>query len=208
MTGFIDILSTYYYSLIHPFKTFENIDNNPRKPYLSLFESLSVSWLMVIFNALIRLIFINFVLQTFVTVSEGDTSFLGELIGKTGFSGHYIIILSVVWDIFLFPIITFITLQLWIFLFKFFGNAMNVEGDIDQKSHDIVSVSLSSYGLYAIPFLGDMIQKLSQYFLMFIGLKKEFKIRPLEAGLILMTPLLLVIALSMIFTLLMVLIFN
>ena len=63
MSGFFDLFYTYYYALIHPFKTYAEIEENPSRPYLSIFESLSLSWLVVVFNALIRLIFINFVLQ-------------------------------------------------------------------------------------------------------------------------------------------------
>lgn len=208
MSGFLDLLYTYYYALIHPFKTYRELEENPDRPYLSIFESLSLSWLLVVFNALIRLIFINFVLQTFVSISAGDSGVWQELVGKTGFNGHYFLILSIVWDIFLFPIITFIVLQLWIFLFKFFAVLMNVEGDIDKKSQDIVSVSMSSYGLYAIPFLGDMLQKFFQYFLMFTGLKREFKLSGLESALILLTPLFFLIGLSMIFGLLVTLVLN
>src|SRR5690606_39267864 len=99
--------STYFYSLVHPVKTYEELENSSRRPYLSFLESIACSWLMVVFNALIRLMFIAFALKAYFSMSESaNFSFNYSSLG-----GHYILIISAIIDIFLFPVLSYIFIQ-------------------------------------------------------------------------------------------------
>lgn len=208
MQNMYDIFYTYFHGLIHPLKTYDELAANPQKKHLSFLEAISCSWLMVVFNALIRLVFIAFALKAYFSMSESEDFIWTEGLSYSSLGGHYLLILSAIIDIFLFPIISYVFIHIWLFLLRVFASYMRLSGDIEMKSKEIISVSMSSYALYLIPFIGDFLQKFSQYTLMFMGLKNHLKMRSIDAFLILLTPFLLLIAMTTLFSFLFILAFS
>lgn len=202
--AFIDIFYSYIHYLVHPFKTHESFLGGGRsddfKPLkLSVYESLGTSWVFIVFNAMFKLIILNMILVTFLDIFVEDSSFFSQMIDVNQYTSFYLLILSTILDVIFYPLFGFFIIQFWELIIKIFANLLGVEGDITEKTHRIISVSLSSNILKIIPIFGSPAQGLASMILMYAGLRKQLNTSPVLSFCILFSPIVIVLGLISVF---------
>jgi len=203
----LEIFRSYIHYLIHPFSTHESFLNPDRFEGESLvkltaYESLITSWVFVIVNGVFRVITLNFLIVFLLDLaSDSEINYAG-IINLEEFPAFYLIVISSIVDIIFYPIYGMVIIKFWDFIFKMYGNLMEVSGDISQKSHDILCVYFSSSILKIVPIFGAPIQSLASMVLMYAGIRKQLNASPALSVCIILTPMLFGLALICLITLL------
>lgn len=199
-----DIFYSYIHYLIHPVKTHEYLMNGHTDEFkpvrFSVYESLSISWVFIVLNALFRIVLINYFLLTFVDLMNDDLPFISDVIAISEFPSFYLVIFSAILDVIFYPLFGIFIIQFWEFIIKVYARLLDTEGDIVKKSHDILAVSLSSNILKIVPIVGAPSQSLANLILMYTGLRVQLDASPSLCVCILLTPMLLIIGLIFFFT--------
>lgn len=195
-----DVFLSYIHYLIHPFKTHQSFlatsEPNPNEysPLkLSAYESLATSWLFVVINGIIKIAILNFSIHFMLDLFQDTFEIGGNLINIGEFPGLYFLVLSSFLDIIFYPLFGIFLIQFWGVIFKFYSGILGVEGDLSEKSHNIMSVYFSSSILTIIPFVGSSIQSLASMVLMYAGLREQFKTSPVLSVCIILTPVLILL---------------
>ncbi len=201
MKSLSDILDTYFVALIHPFKIHHEfrhqvkVDGYEGEAYqpLTLAESLGVSWVFAILRGLGKIILINFVLQTFVSMQSDRFPILQDLMRESSVSTYYFLVFSASLDIIFFPIGTIVFTELWSWVIRTFAGWLNPELPAEEIAEQVTTHALSSNVFSIIPLLGDVIQPLVYYFLLYAGLRSNLGASKSLATVILLTPTILAI---------------
>lgn len=196
----IKIFINYFNYLIHPFKThekflhperFENVD----VMRLSAYESLTTSWIFVIINGILKIILLNFVLLFIIDIANSSEFDFGEFFNLKEFPALYFLVLSAITDIIFYPLFGIFIIQFWELVIRFFGRLNGIEGDLTQKTQDILAVKFSSKILTIIPFLGSTLESMAKLILMYAGLRTQLKTSIPLTLCIMFTPFLLMLVL-------------
>ncbi len=194
-----EILETYLMVLVHPFRIHQQFRYNVSLPGhngylyepLSLPESLGVSWVFAIIRGLAKLLILNFFLQSFLSMQNENFPFLQDLMASSGISTYYFLLFSAALDIIFFPITTLVVTQFWSWIIRCFTKLLNPQLPAEQIAEQITTHALSAHTFYLVPLIGDFIQGVLYYFLLYAGLRSNLSVsRPL-AMVILLTPTLL-----------------
>lgn len=187
----INVLSTFMYYLIHPFKTHEAFKNNDQEVMrLSVYESLGASWLFILVNGIIKIFLLNLVLIGIMDVIADSEFALSGIIDLGQIPAYSFLVLSAVLDVVFYPLFGLFMIQFWEIVIKFFAKLLKVSGDLTSISQDIVSVSFSSQVLNVIPIFGGTLSSLANFILMYAGLRSRLHSSPVLSVLILLSPLL------------------
>jgi len=209
MKDILTLFETYILVLIHPFKIHQqfrhnlplhNCEETALEP-LSLGEALSVSWIFSIVKAFGKVLILNFFLQIFWHFQANEFPILKEIIEGPGFSAYYFFLFSIFLDLIFFPILTFITSEIWSFFIKHYARLLNPNLDAEKIADQIVTHALSSHLFSMIPIIGDFIQIIFYHFLLYAGLRANLETTRSLAILILVTPLVLIFMLLTILSL-------
>lgn len=187
----LDLLSTYCTYLIHPFKTHDALINEDRQflpQEISLYESLGLSWLFIILSAFFKLVILSFFISLFVDLMSPANELLESVYSGDRFVGFYFVILSTILDAVFFPLITLFVIQFWDLIIKFFAYITGVEGDVDKKSKEIMTVALSANMFKVIPIIGEIFTRLAQMIQMYAGLRKQLNFSVGASICVLLTP--------------------
>ena len=155
---------------------------------ISLYESLGISWLLIILSSFFKLVIITFFISVFLDITSEANGIVESLYSGDRFVGFYFVILSTILDAVFFPLITLFVIQFWDLVIKFFANICDVEGDIDKKSKDILSVALSANMFKLIPIIGEIFTRLAQMIQMYAGLRRQLNFSVGASICVLMTP--------------------
>jgi hypothetical protein len=188
------LLSSFFYNLVYPFRAHEyykgkvvNVFDENHVWKLNLYESISLSWLFVIINGLLRILFIHTIINMFV--GDSPTVMGIELWPSDHFSSFYFILISIVLDMVFHPLFTLIMVQIWELIIKAYAHVLEIEGDWDEIAESIMTVSLSSYFFKIIPFIGDFLQSIFKFILMYSGLRVRLGASRMLTLVILLTPI-------------------
>lgn len=190
------ILETYLIALVHPFRIHQQFRYNLPMPSqdghlyepLTLAEAIGVSWIFAILRGICKIIIINFFLQSFLSMQTDEFQFLQELAKNSGFSTYYFLLFSAGLDIIFFPIGTIVMTEVWAWMIKKYAGWLNPELPADEIADQITTHALSSNLFAIIPFIGDLIQMLLYYFLLYAGLRSNLGASRSLATVILVTP--------------------
>ncbi len=194
-----EIIDAYLTVFMHPFRIYDYYwfgiplpgrELNPIKR-LTLTESLSFSWLIAITRAFFDLMLLNFAANVVGQYFVDNDDFFTVLGINTSFAGYYFFLIKMVVETLLFPLFTFVWVLFWEFLLKHLGNFLGVE-NAEEKSHLIVSNSLTSNLIRIVPIFGDMAQGLMATLHLYAGVKKSFELDSRAAALAISMPFLLV----------------
>lgn len=182
--------------LVHPFRIHQQfrhelpIPNHEGHIYepLTLAESLGISWVFAILRGLGRIIILNFFLHSFLTMQSENFPFLQEMLKNSGTSSYYFFLFSAALDIIFFPIGTIVMTEVWAWIIRKYSQWLNPELPHDDIADQITTHALSSNLFSIIPFLGDLIQALLYYFLLYAGLRSNLGASRSLAWVILLTP--------------------
>lgn len=208
MKNFKQIFETYFMVLVHPYKIHEQFRHNVAIPGhgghiykpLSLAESISVSWIFAIIRGLGKIVLINFFLHTFLNAQSEEFPFLKELMKDQSISMYYFVLFSAALDIIFFPVTTIIMTEVWAWMIKKYAKVLNPRLPAEDIADEITTHALSSNLLSVVPIIGDGIQSLMYYFLLFTGLRANLGASRSLAFVILITPtILFMMMISLIF---------
>lgn len=205
MKSFKEMIETYFMVLVHPFRIHQQFRYQLALPGhqgeiygpLSLAESLGISWIFAVIRGLARIIVLNFFLQSFLSLQSEEFPFLQEFIQSSGFSSYYFL-LSAALDIIFFPISTIVLTEVWAWIIRKYAQWLNPDLPHDEIADQVTTHALSSHVFSIIPFLGDFIQTIIYYFLLYAGLRTNLGASKSLAWVILLTPtLILAMAVSL-----------
>lgn len=193
----INVLSTYVYYLIHPYKTHESFEKGDDEVMkLSVYESLGASWLFVVVNGIFRIFLLNLVLVgLFDLLSESEVVSLG-LVDLDDIPAYSFLVLSAVLDVVFYPLFGLFLIQFWEVIIKFFAKLLKVKGDLTSISQDILSVSFSSKILNVVPVFGGTLSSFANFILMYAGLRSRLHSSPTLSVLIIFSPIFLLLFLT------------
>lgn len=201
------LIETYFMVLVHPFRIHQQFryqlplpdaEGFRYKP-LTLAESLGISWVFAILRGLFKLILLNFFLQSFLKMQSEKFPFLEELFESSGISTYYFFLFSAALDIIFFPVGAIILTEFWAWIIRKYSGWLNPSLPHEEIADQITTHALSSHIFMIIPFIGDLIQTLLYYFLLYAGIRANLGASRSLAWVILLTPTL---VLMMLFSLL------
>lgn len=196
MKNFIDMIETYFMVLVHPFRIHQqfrhalpipNHDGHLFQP-LTLAESLGISWVFAILRGLCKIIIMNFFLQSFMQMQSENFPFLQELLKSSGVSTYYFLLFSAALDIIFFPVATIVLTELWSWVIKKYALWLNPNLPAEEIADQITTHALSSNVFTIIPFIGDFIQTILYYFLLYAGIRSNLGASRSLTWVILLTP--------------------
>lgn len=196
MNSLYQLLETYLMVLVHPFRIHQqfrynlplpNHDGHFYRP-LTLAESLGISWIFAIVRGLGKIIILSFFLQTFLSMQSENFPFLQEFFESSSSSTYYFLLFSAALDIIFFPIATIVLTEVWAWLIKKYAEWLNPSLPAEEIADQITTHALSSHIFNIIPFIGDLLQSLSYFFLLYAGLRSNLGASRSLAWVILMTP--------------------
>lgn len=190
------LIETYLMVLVHPFRIHQqfrhklSLGTESSEIYepLTLAESLGISWIFAIMRGLCKIIILNFFLQSFLNMQSEDFPFLQEMLKSSGSSTYYFLLFSAALDIIFFPIATIVLTEFWAWVIRKYAGWLNPELPADEIADQITTHALSSNLFNIIPFIGDLIQSLVYYFLLYAGLRSNLGTSRSLAWVILLTP--------------------
>ena len=206
MKSLKDMLETYLMVLVHPFRIHQQfrhalpIPNHDGYLYgpLTLAESLGISWVFAILRGLMKLIIMNFFLQTFIQMQSDNFPVLQEILLSSGTSTYYFLLFSAALDIIFFPVATIVTTEVWAWVIRKYAGWLNENLPADEIADQITTHALSSNLFAIIPFIGDLIQSGLYYFLLYAGIRSNLGASRSLTWVILLTPtMILVMTLSL-----------
>jgi hypothetical protein len=191
-----EILETYFLTLVHPFRIHQQFRYSLPLPRhdgvlyrpLTLAESLGVSWIFSLLRGLGKIILMNIFLQTFLSMQSDKFPFLQDLARSSGITTYYFLLFSAALDIVFFPIGVIILSEFWAWVIRKYSDYLDPEGPSDQIADQITTHALSSNIFTMVPILGDLIQPLVYYFLLYAGLRSNLGASKSLAFVILATP--------------------
>lgn len=206
MNSIKELLETYFMVLVHPFRIHQQFRHNLPLPNhgghiyrpLSLAESISVSWLFAILRGLGKLIILNFFLASFLKMQSEKFPFLQQLFESSGSSTYYFLLFSAALDIVFFPVASIIMTEVWAWVIRRYSIWLNPDLPEEEIADQITTHALSSSLFMIIPFIGDFLQSLLYYFLLYAGLRSNLGATRSLSWVILLTP---TVAAVMIFSL-------
>lgn len=194
------VLQTYFYYLIHPFKTHQALKSGEAASSgilaLSVYESLGASWVFIVISGMLRIVLINGLILLFVDMLEPASGLISKFYDGDKFAGFYFVILTTILDVIFFPLITLFVIQFWEFVLKAFARLAGAAGDVEGKIASILSVSLSSHILQVVPVFGDMAQKAALFAQMYAGIREQLEFSRSLTLCVLFTPVLVLLFLA------------
>jgi hypothetical protein len=194
-----EILTTYIYYLIHPFKTHDIFmrqnEDEPELINLSVYESLGTSWVFVVLNGIVRIVVLNLLLTTVLSLIQDSSLDLGLVFDINEIPGYSFFVLSAVLDVIFYPLFGFFIIQYWEMIIKLIGKLLQIPGDLSKKAQDIISVTLSANIFKIVPVFGAPAQSLASMILMYAGLRKQLNASPVLSVCIILSPVFFMMAL-------------
>lgn len=199
MKAIIDLLETYFMVLIHPFRihqqfryqvTLPGHENHFFEP-LTLSEALGISWVFAIIRGLCKILLLNFFLQSFINMQSESFPILQDILMSSGLSTYYFLLFSASLDIIFFPITALIMTEVWAWMIRIYSKWLNPDLPHEEIADQITTHALSSNLFCIIPFLGDLIQGVLYYFLLYAGIRSNLGASRSLTWVILLTPTLL-----------------
>lgn len=190
------LLETYIMVLVHPFRVHQQFRHHLPLPGhdgyiyrpLTLAESLGISWVFAVIRGLFKIILINFFLQAFISMQSDTFPILQEIIETSSLSTYYFLLFSAALDIIFFPITAMIMTEIWAWVIRRYTQWLNPELPKDEIADQITTHALSSNLFAIIPILGDLVQGILYYFLLYAGLRSNLGASRSLAWVILLTP--------------------
>lgn len=196
MKSITQMIETYLMVLVHPFRIHQQfrhalpIPNHEGHIYepLTLAESLGISWVFAILRGLMKIIIMNFFLQTFIEMQSENFPVLQEILLSSGTSTYYFLLFSAALDIIFFPIAMIVMTELWAWVIRKYAGWLNPNLPADEIADQITTHALSSSVFMMIPFIGDLIQSGLYYFLLYAGIRSNLGASRSLTWVILLTP--------------------
>lgn len=196
MKNFIELLETYLMVLVHPFRIHQQFRYNLPIPHqsghlyrpLTLAESLGISWIFALVRGLGKILILNFFLQTFLQLQSERFPIIEELLKSSGISTYYFLVFSAALDVIFFPIVALVLTEVWSWIIRVYSGCLNPEAPADVIADQITTHALSSNLFNIIPIVGEMVQTVLYYFLIYAGLRSNLGASRSLAWVILITP--------------------
>lgn len=208
-------LEGYLYGLIHPNKVHQSYRHGIPLPStfggeiekVSLTEALSFSWAFIILKSMLQIA----VLYAFASSFEGLTIPIeGEMelaLPTTKVSSYLFMLGTLIFNVIFFPVFKLIAILIWKMILSLYAYLLQTEDDEEEIAEQILTVSLSSYFLELVPFIGELFQQLGQIVLMYSGCRRNLGASRTLSVIIILTPYFLVFSVLCVISLLVTILF-
>jgi hypothetical protein len=105
-------------------------------------------------------------------------------------------VLGICFGAVIFPITRFFVIEFWSVFLRFMAGMLDYKGDKHSMVEHIMVSAQSSYIFVLVPILGDFVQKIAGFVLMYGGIKKQLGTSTFLTILILLAPLALFIGIA------------
>jgi hypothetical protein len=213
------LIKNYLEIFLHPFKTQTALRQQRLQKQnhvvsisqegpidLSLGETVSISWIFAIFRTFYTVVSIQFGIHLFNwmnTESKLKTLFLPNI----KYSGQRVLIFVVLLEVVFFPVFVFFYIKFSTMIIRFFSNLFESDGD-EETVNQTISHSLSANALLIIPIFGEFLRLLTTIIHLFAGLRNNFGMTKLQSGVVMISPLFMIIGAILINILYMFMIFS
>ena len=164
-------------------------------PFLSLEETVGVSWLLDAFAAFYRILWMYLGIQFFayqadLSSAQMLTQFFREQIQT---ASQMVFLFWVLMGVVFFPISTWFYAKFWTVLIKFFADLFERDNDenLDDIVNQVICQSLTAHSLYLIPIVGKSLSHFLGLFYLFVGLRQNFGFTNTQSALVIVSPLIL-----------------
>lgn len=196
MKSLKDIFETYLMVLVHPFRIHQQfryrlpLHEHDGKIYtpLTLAESLGVSWVFALIRGIARILILNIFLSAFLSLQSEEFPILQDFIKTSGASSYYFFLFSAALDIVFFPVTGLIATEVWAWIIRKYSEWLNPDAPHEEIADQITTHALASNLFSVVPFIGDVVQGILYYFLLFAGLRSNLGVSRSFAAVILLTP--------------------
>jgi hypothetical protein len=182
------VLKNYFDYLLHPAAVHEALakQQTPSGNFNSLWESLSVSWIFFICQAIYGVIFLV-VGQQYISSDWviGDYEFN---LGIDEFSFFKSNVLASVFAVVSFPLLVFYITKLWSYSIRFSAKIFERDDISRDRIEQVVVAPLSSHSLYLIPFVGGLLKNIWYITILYLGLRKNLLFSQTQAVFTLFLP--------------------
>lgn len=196
MQAVLQLFETYLLPIVHPFRIHRHFHMNLPLPgregesvgALNLSEALLFSWMFAVLKGLMRIVLINIFIQSFISFQSENFPFFEMVAQEAGLTTYYFLLFSAMLDIVFFPILTMVTTEFWAQVIRIFAKLMKFEGDSEEAAHQITVTALSSYVFFLVPLIGELIQTIMYYLMLYAGLRENLRASKSLAFVILVAP--------------------
>jgi hypothetical protein len=157
-------------------------------PFPDLAPQISISWAFAVVQGLSRLLMANLIMQLFIHFQNSNNFFFSFIDVQDGLFPYYFMLFSTALDLVFFPIIAFVTVEFWNFIFRTYAGFLKVSGDRDEIAKDITNVALSSNFFLLLPIIGIVFKQLAWLYLLYVGCRHQLGASRVLTILILATP--------------------
>jgi hypothetical protein len=199
-------LEVYFYSLVHPYKVHDSLRNNiPIESYfggelelISFTEAISISWVIKIIRGMLQLLIISFFTTALFSYTLPGSGWGEAFYESSKVNGYLIVTVTLILEVIFFPLAALFFAEFWMMLIKTYVWLMRPDEEGQDIAQEIVVVSMSSHVFEIIPFVGDFIQKISSFFLLYVGLRRNLKVSKSLSLLILATPFCMIFSIGLV----------
>lgn len=204
MNHVIAYFHSYIFALLQPSKVHDWLKHGiapwadlelPPRPGLA--ESIGVSWVMAIVQALGKIALASLILQYLIDFQIESGWAFNFIDTDAELVPYYFLVISTSLDLIFFPIVTLVVTQFWNFVVRTFGWLLGLEKEERELAADqITVVALSSNFFLVLPVLGVVLQKFAWLFLMYKGLRRNLGASRSLSVIVLVAPSMLMLMLA------------
>jgi hypothetical protein len=155
---------------------------------LSLAETILLSWPLVIVQGFYALISLNlnfYLMDNQSTVNQ----FLSLLGGGHLAKLHRVLVTLQILQVIFAPLWMWFLYKFWSSFVVFFGKLYNLPLNVRQSAEDICKVAMTSHFLLLIPIFGPFAKFICNFIYLFLGLRHNLLLSPLQSFMVLVAPL-------------------
>ena len=192
-----EIFLRYVFTLMHPFQVHRHLrmrregrgvvpfsENPLRYRGVDYYEALGVSWLFFLVHCLYSPVVLHLGIYFRQFLEEKGGLFPSEE------WGHGLLLIKLVAAATFFPLLTWLWVQFWNMMIKFFAELFNLESEgVEKASAEITRNSLVGHVFLLIPIFGGVVQNIAGMILLYAGLRGNLSMSRMQSLLVIASPL-------------------
>jgi len=189
-------LSNYWNFFLHPTAAHERLGQyhvlNSKEDIdhhsLSIYEVMLISWPLVMVQGFYALISLN--LNFYLINNQSMLNQFLTLLGAGHLPRLHRVLVSVqILQVILAPLWMWVMYKFWASFVIFFGKLYNLPVNVRQSAEDICKVSMTSHLFLVIPVFGPFAKFICNFVYLFLGLRHNLLLSPLQSLIVLIAPI-------------------
>lgn len=192
----LEKLNNYWNFFLHPTLSHERLgqyheleSNHDKDRFsLTLAEVFLISWPLVMVQGFYALISLN--LNFYLMDNQSTANQFLTLLGAGHLPRlHRVMVSLQILQVVLAPLWMWVLYKFWASFVIFFGKLYNLPVNVRQSAEDICKVSMSSHLFLLVPIFGPFAKFICNFVYLFLGLRHNLLLSPLQSMMVLIAPL-------------------